>query len=148
MNQEEHMKTLQISVVLCALILFAGAATAQQATPVTLTFNVPVHLTDLHTAVGYATVKCDVYDNDKIPVGQGLMRVSSVDGVINQTVSVVAEALPGKDITRGVQYTAKFTLAIQGAQDVTPSQSTSTPVEYRAKAGTPFTQLVGGEITW
>lgn len=137
------MKTLQISIIVCALILLGGAAIAQQATPVNITFNVPVHLNDLHTAVGYVTVICDVYDGYRTPVGQGLMRLIPEDGIINQTVTIVANALPGKDITSGVEYIASFTLAIEHAQDVIPSQSASTPVEYRAKEGTPFTQATG-----
>jgi hypothetical protein len=143
------MKTLRISIVIISVfIMLGGVAIAQQSTPVTITFNVPVRLYDLHSSVGYATVICDVYDGSRIHVGQGLLRIEPEDGTINQNVTIVANSLTGKDITAGVQYTASFTLAVGPQQNLTPAQSASTPIEIRAKEGTAFTQTVGGNITW
>ncbi len=144
------MKTLQIMIIVFLSILFVGLSIAQQSTTPTVTFNVPVQLASLHQTVQAVKVRCIVCDN---PGGSHFVAEGETEipcpasGNINQTVTVVTTQISGQDITKGINYGAILFLKINGAWQ-SPSQTSSTPVEYRAKEGTPFTGQVRAELHW
>jgi len=137
------MKTLQISIVVCGLILIGGAAFAQP----TITLNVPLQFTDLHQNVEVITVICNAYDDPANAHNCAIGRVDvpcPANGVINKTVSVVMTQKPDCDITRASSYSAVFTILTKDGRAMNPSESAE--VEGRPKEGTPFTNLVRGDI--
>jgi hypothetical protein len=143
------MKTLRTILVLSACVIFCGTVSAQSAPP-TITFNVPLQLTDLHQDVESVYVVATVWDN---PGRNHACATGHVDipcpanGNINQTVTVVAEQVPGQDITKAMNYSVVFDIIANG-QRKTPGQDASFPIEFRAKEGTPFTQIVRDDVSW
>jgi hypothetical protein len=144
------MKTLLISVVLCALILFGASVFAQDSTAPTVTFNVPIHFTNLHQDIIKIRVACWVYPtSDKSHGSLGFNNLEipcPTDGNINQTVTVVVSQIPGKDITQATYYEVLFDL--EGKDLVWGVPNVRDDIEYAAKPGTPLTASVNGEIRW
>ncbi len=141
------MKTLHISILLSFLLLFCGAAFAQQSTAPTITLNVPLQFTDLHPDVGLISVTGSAYDNAGAshPCATGKVDIQCpASGAVNQTVSVVMTQLQGSDITKALSYSATFSIYLKNGNFSTPSTTGS--VEYRAKEGTPFTPIVRGPV--
>jgi hypothetical protein len=144
---EESMKTLQISIVLCVVILFCGAAFAQQSAPPTITLNVPLQFTDLHPNVASIHVICCAYDDVGAahPCAEGTLDVPCpASGNMNQTAVVVMRQKQDLDITRALSYSATFNINTKDGRYMDPSRTDE--VEGRPKAGTPFTQLVRGDV--
>jgi hypothetical protein len=144
------MKTLQLPILLCAVLLLGGAVFAQQSTPPTLTFNIPVQLNNLHQDVTGIHVACNVYRTGNHIVGSASADIRSIpaDGNVNQTLTLVVTQESGQDITLANSYAAAFTLIVPGNASAIPTQSPDTPVNYRAKAGTPFVREISGPIAW
>ncbi len=140
------MKTLKISLTLSAVLLFGGIVFAQN-TP-TITFNVPLQLTDLHQDVESIKVQATVFDNAGAnhACASGSVEIPCPStGTVNQTVSVVATQVTGQDITKAMNYGVSFLLKANGTW-ATPQQSSAAPVQVRAKDGTPFAQLNRGDV--
>jgi hypothetical protein len=132
LKKEKVMKTLKTVVVLSISIMLCGGASAQQSTAPTVTFNVPLQFSDLHQDVQHVNIACTVYDANGVIVGQGTALMTPTNGSINQTVTIVANQMPERDITLGTRYAAAMSLVVPPNTSVIPSQHPSTPVEYRA----------------
>jgi hypothetical protein len=146
---EESMKTLQISIVLCVVILLCGAAFAQQSTAPTITFNVPLHLQNLHQEVTGVSVTCNVFSAGNHIVGvNGIDIPVPANGNVNQTVTIVVTQKTGEDITLANSYNVLLGLNSAGVHGEIPSQSPDMYIRYRAKEGTQFVPQLSGPITW
>jgi len=143
------MKTLHISIVLSFLLLLGGAAFAQQSTAPTITFNVPLQFNDLHPDVQAIQVTCTVFEGvgstRAVADGTQILENLPASGDLNQTLTLVARQLSGKDITLATTYAVAFIFKVGGTWG-TPSQAGDAPIALRAKEGTPFAQLNRGDV--
>jgi hypothetical protein len=145
---EEFMKTLQISIVLCVVILLCGAAFAQQPEAPTVTLNVPVHINKLHQGVKSVVIACVLNDANNRQIATKNYVISSIpaDGNINQTATVVIQATEGHDITQATSYFAKLILEADGFNGVPAVDAFN--IEFKVKDGTPLTPEVSGALNW
>jgi hypothetical protein len=144
------MKKHPIIGILCTLTLVSSVLLAQEATSPTITLNVPVQLSNLHPDVQQVYIVGTLYERNL----QGALGSATQvlhppsDGNINQTVTLVISADPGKDLAAAKFYGAAMSFHVGSNTSAIPSQSADTPVGYKAKDGTPFTQNVTGPINW
>jgi hypothetical protein len=139
------MKTLQISIVLCVVILLCGAAFAQQPAAPTVTLNVPVHINNLHQGVLQVVISCILKDanNRQMAIENYVFPSIPADGNINQTVTVVFHE---SDITQATSYSAQIMLEANGFNGVPAVDAHN--IEFKAKEGTTLTPLVSGALNW
>jgi hypothetical protein len=140
------MKKLQITIVLCVLILLGGAAIAQQSTEPTITLNVPLQLTDLNQNVDHIRLICNAYDNvgaSHVCAAQDLDVPCPASGNMNQTVAVVMKQMKDCDITKAMSYSATFTIYTKTGLALLP---VANDIEARPKEGTTLTIIVRGDV--
>jgi hypothetical protein len=146
------MKAMQISIVVCAVIVLGGAAFAQESAPPTITFNVPIQCQSLHQNVLEVRAAGCCYDQSGVPVvqtGHSPVMVPDANGNINQTVTLTVQAIAGKDLANAKTYAVSLELKVEGsAVFTTPGVGSSAPVELRSKQGTPLVAQVTGNISW
>jgi hypothetical protein len=140
------MKTPRISVVIFVLLLLGGAAFTQ--TPI-IKLNVPVRLTTLNENVTAVRVYC--FSNRPNAGGtdsDGAVEIPCpADGNVNQTVTVQLKQTSIGDITKDVEVVARIDLKVNGEWK-RPSQSTVTPIEWKAKPGTEYNDASKAPIPW
>ncbi len=145
------MKPSTIPIALFALALWCGTAFGQESGP-TITLNVPLQLQSLHQDVLEVEVAANCYDQSGAPLALAAHSVPlrpDANGNINQTVTVVLQAMAGKDITNAKTYAASLELKVKGSTVfTTPRYGNDAPIALRSKTGTPFVSQVSGNITW
>lgn len=140
------MKKLQITIVLCVLILLGGAAIAQQSTAPTITLNVPLQLTDLNQNVDHIKLICNAYDNagaSHVCATRDIDVPCPASGNINQTVAVEMLQYQGCDITKAMNYSATFSIYTKDGHGLVPGDNA---IEARPKEGTTLTKIVRGDV--
>ena len=143
------MKSLSCCIL--SLLLLTGTAFSQDNNSPTITFRIPVQLQSLHQNVTEVSVQVVCNDQANAPVtitARSATLVPDANGNINQTVTIIATALPGKDIANAKTYSAALGLKFTGVEGYGNPSTASTHIELQPKPGTTFVPQVYGNITW
>jgi hypothetical protein len=133
------------------ILLFVITSAWSQSTVPTITFNVPLQLSNLHQNVTEVTVQGVCNDNNNAVVsttGRSNSVRPDANGNINQTVTITVQALPGKDLSAATTYSCALGIKFIGVEGWGNPSTASTHVELQPKPGAPFVPQVYGHVTW
>lgn len=144
---EATMKTLlKIAFTSFFSILLYQPAFSQESNEPSITFIVPVQLTNIHQNIDMVRVICDVRDANGVKVGTGNTTETELpNGNLQKDFRVEITQLSGKDLTDARSYECSLHLH-NGEMWAEINDPGIGYIEFQAKENTTLVREVTGEI--